>query len=367
MVEKPKLEVESKRSRKIKGSESAPGEKIRAMGFNGEIVGGWKVMHRGKKGQWVLERTDENGEKLKKTISDEERLLWNPEPVAVPEAESEAVATPVAEEDVAAPIERETNSNEFVREYGSVSRAASKESHEKNEDRILARPEDGFFGVFDGMGGHAGGERASELAKATIEKKLKELPKDMDAKQAKDALWAILNEANQAVLDEQKRDPQLKEMGTTASLVKLISDGEKQFAVIVTVGDSPVYVVRKNGADGELECMGIDNDMLGVTMPGSPREIKEADARLANVKTIEDYAKLEDHERDAFDRRNVLVNGPVGSSYMLPEDYLVQVEPGDRIVIASDGITDNLTRERIAQIVGNHYSERFRGVPNVSE
>ena len=342
------------------------GATVRAMGFNGEIEDGWAVKIISKKRNVaVLSKEIPGGnprrksgikplKPLKKYMSPEQYREWNPELFAQPTPAPEPVEAP--QENITAPVEHQANTNELVKEYGVVSRAASKETHGNNEDRVLAQPEDGVFGVFDGMGGHAGGERASELAKEAIEKKLKELPKDMDAAHAVDALRTLIMEANQAILEEKEKDPGLKEMGTTASLVKLISIGKKQFAAVVTVGDSPVYVVRKDGRDGELECMGIDNDMLGVTTPGSPREIKESDARLANVQTIEDYQALQDYEKKAFNQRHILVNPPVGSKGMLPEDHLVVVQPGDRIVIASDGITDNLTRKRIAQIAGNYFA-----------
>jgi len=381
-MKEPKPNLEAAPERKVKskkGPELPLGQKVKAMGFNGEILEGWDVKLRGKKGQWVLERTDEKGKKWKKTISNEEYLSWNPEAaaaVAAPEAEPEieTVATtaeaevapaPVAvsEEAAAAPVENEANKFELVADYGSVSRAATKESHENNEDSILEQPEEGLFGVFDGMGGHAGGERASQLTKEIIEKSPKTDPRFLNVEAASRELRGLLENANQAVLEEQKANPALKGMGSTASLVKLVAEGDKRFAVVATVGDSPVYIIRK---DGKLECVGIDNQALkedaklgwsfeGMSAEEIEREISASDARVANIKTPEDYKALNDRERQAFAMRHVLTDAPIGREQLQPSIRQVSVESGDRILIASDGITDNLTRERIAEIVANRH------------
>jgi len=352
------------------------GETVKAIGWKGKIEDGWTVKQISVKGDVAV--LTKEGLTRKKYMNTKEYQEWNPElfpqPVAAaPEAEPEIETTTPTEAETApvvapqeaatVPIEREAKNYELVGDYGSVSRAATKESHENNEDSVLEQPEDGLFGVFDGMGGVAGGERASRLTKEVIEKSPKTDPRYLNVEAASRELRGLLENANRAVLEEQKKNPGLKKMGSTASLVKLVAEGDKRFAVIATVGDSPVYIVRK---DSRLECVGIDNEMLkveamlsgkfdGMSVEEVDREIAASDARIANIKTPEDYKGLQDHEKGAFAARNMLTGTPIGSEQLRPLIRQVAVELGDRILIASDGITDNLTRERIAEIVANRH------------
>src|SRR3954452_14038673 len=84
---------------------------------------------------------------------------------------------------------------------------------EKNEDSMLIDPAAGLYVVCDGMGGHVGGQVASQLAVATISEVLRSsaAPVGDDP----DKLVSAIKASNQAVFQKAKAAPSLHNMGTT--------------------------------------------------------------------------------------------------------------------------------------------------------
>jgi PPM family protein phosphatase len=110
-----------------------------------------------------------------------------------------------------------------------------------NEDSVLtASP---LFAVADGMGGHAGGEIASDIALTTLEERFGPEPPTTEA------LVQAVRAANTAIYDRALAQANLHGMGTTLTGVALVDrDGQERLAV-VNVGDSRTYVVQ----DGVLQ------------------------------------------------------------------------------------------------------------------
>jgi protein phosphatase len=111
----------------------------------------------------------------------------------------------------------------------------------QNQDSGLAEPEWGFFMVADGMGGHQGGEIASQLCVEKVSEHIKNSLESGD----QDALilQQAIQIANQAIHERASREPQLEGMGTTATILK-ITDHE---ATIIQVGDSRAYFWNSEG------------------------------------------------------------------------------------------------------------------------
>ncbi len=110
-----------------------------------------------------------------------------------------------------------------------------------NEDSVLtATP---LFAVADGMGGHAGGEVASDVALTTLEERFGPQPHTTES------LVQAVRAANAAIYERALTDTKLHGMGTTLTGVALVErDGNERLAV-VNVGDSRTYVVQ----DGILQ------------------------------------------------------------------------------------------------------------------
>ncbi len=107
-----------------------------------------------------------------------------------------------------------------------------------NEDSLIEAPDLGFFGVCDGLGGHAAGEVASGLASSTLTElvaKAEGTPEDV--------LREGIEEANRRILNGQEDSPEHSGMGTTVSSLWLMPENSG-LGWIGHVGDSRAYLKR---------------------------------------------------------------------------------------------------------------------------
>ena len=112
-----------------------------------------------------------------------------------------------------------------------------------NEDHLFADPRRGVFAVADGMGGHAAGEVASEMAVAAV----------AAAAADPDSLVQAVRAANTAILTRGTQERDKDGMGTTLTALAL-SVHERRFR-IAHVGDSRAYLLR----GGALEQLTVDH------------------------------------------------------------------------------------------------------------
>ena len=124
-----------------------------------------------------------------------------------------------------------------------------------NEDNfaVNAGGDRGLFIVADGMGGHAAGEVASEMAVQTIERELGGV-KDLDDKSSSRTRDRSARKANRNIHDRTITEVDKQGMGTTASVL-LVYD--KRY-LIGQVGDSRVYLLR----DGALKQLTKDHSYV---------------------------------------------------------------------------------------------------------
>src|SRR5439155_19453850 len=125
---------------------------------------------------------------------------------------------------------------------------------EKNEDSMLIDPTVGLYVVCDGMGGHVGGQVASQLAVATISEVIRSA-NDGVAEDA-DKLVSSIKAANAAVFGKAKADPSLHNMGTTVVAIRQDAD----LLHLAHVGDSRIYRSRH----GELEQVTKDHSLINL-------------------------------------------------------------------------------------------------------
>jgi protein phosphatase len=120
-----------------------------------------------------------------------------------------------------------------------------------NEDSFLVNTELRLFAVADGMGGHAGGDRASRLAVEILEREVRAnlnlgaatvpIGPSAEAPPAKE-LRAAARVAGRTIFDLAEGNPQLAGMGTTLTSL-LVGQGR---AYLAHVGDSRAYLYRDN-------------------------------------------------------------------------------------------------------------------------
>jgi len=161
----------------------------------------------------------------------------------------------------------------------------------RNEDSILVRTPAGgreksrnlLAVVADGMGGHQAGDRASQLAVATIGQTFAaaDLPPDQ-------ALVAAFEAANGLILNEASHDAALAGMGTTATALA-ISDGR---AWLAHVGDSRLYRLR----DERLEQLSEDHTLVAAMLRDgliTPEQAGDHPNRHVLIRAMGTHAKLD--------------------------------------------------------------------------
>jgi len=190
---------------------------------------------------------------------------------------------------------------------------------QKNDDTPLI-VEGRLFAVADGMGGYAGGDVASATA---IEVLQREFASDPSAAGLEEGVI----KAGLAVQEKSLSDPDLRQMGTTLSAVALVDspDGGEVFAV-AHIGDSRIYLLR----DGELSQLTDDHTV--------PEDLKRA-------------GQLSEEEAAVDPRRHIItrVLGPNGE--YTPDMQTLVPYSGDRLLLCSDGLTDELQDGQIASIL----------------
>lgn len=180
-----------------------------------------------------------------------------------------------------------------------------------NEDAFLTAPP--LFAVADGMGGHRAGEVASAGAIRTLQK---------EAGHDTDSLVAAVQSANRVVHAEAAANPDLSGMGTTITAMMTTHDS----AQIVHVGDSRAYLLR----EGRLRRLTQDHTVVD---------------RLARE------GKIPAEEVDRHPQRSVLERALGVNPEVDVDVQLLDVRPGDRLLLCTDGLTSMLDDDEIRQIL----------------
>jgi protein phosphatase len=175
--------------------------------------------------------------------------------------------------------------------------------------------EPALIAVADGMGGAVAGEVASRIA---IEAAVAE-PADAAIEPA-DRIRA----ANQAVLDAVGEDYTLSGMGTTLTLGLFLPPGLLR---VGHIGDSRLYLFR----NGTLEQITSDHTLV---------------AELVAM------GQITAEQAETHPRRN-LVTRVIGTETISVDEIEMDLEPGDRILFCSDGLTSMLRDAEVAEILSN--------------
>ncbi len=181
---------------------------------------------------------------------------------------------------------------------------------EHNEDSLVVAPP--LFAVADGMGGHAAGEVASEVAVNVL---AKQAPDHPDA----EALGRAVEEANRAVLQAAHEGKGREGMGTTMTAALL--EGER--LVIAQVGDSRAYLLHQ----GKLQQLTRDHSLMA--------DMIEA-------------GQLTPEEARVHPNRSVITRALGSDPNVQPDLYEINVETGDRLLVCSDGLSSMLRNNEIA-------------------
>ena len=188
-----------------------------------------------------------------------------------------------------------------------------------NEDAFGFCVEDGVFALCDGMGGAAAGEVASRIAVDTL---IEGLCAARSHANRRKVLEEAIADANQRVHSRAEKDITLRGMGTT--LVALAISGGR--ALIGNVGDSRCYLFRR----GKLTRQTRDHSLV------------DEQVRLG---------QLTQDEAEHSPLRNVITRA-IGTQVAVAADIAeLDLHSGDLLMLCSDGLTKELSDERIAVIL----------------
>ncbi len=190
-----------------------------------------------------------------------------------------------------------------------------------NEDALL---EEGLvFAVADGMGGHAAGEVASRIAVEALGHLVEHPPSSSDD------VAAVLHEANDGILRSQEHDPGQRGMGTTVTGLTVLEVDDGEHWVVFNIGDSRVYRVA--------------GDRIG-----------QLTRDHSEVRELLDAGLIDEEEAARHPMRNVITRS-LGSGHAADPDVWVRPpEPGERFVVCSDGLSNELDDAEILRLVLDH-------------
>ncbi len=198
---------------------------------------------------------------------------------------------------------------------------------QNNEDALIAVPRIGLFGVCDGLGGHAAGEVASDIASQTLE----EVLAGSEGESSRGALARSVHLANERILRQQAAQPEQQGMGTTVSLLWIRGEaaGDRNGSTWVAhIGDSRIYRWR----EGELK---------QITTDHSP------------VYRLHQQGFLTKDQIRRHPQKNLLDRSLGISGEVEPDIFPISIQNGDRFLICTDGLSDALSDEEIAARLGD--------------
>jgi serine/threonine protein phosphatase PrpC len=188
----------------------------------------------------------------------------------------------------------------------------------QNEDAFYVDDALGLYLVFDGMGGHASGQVASDLAARTVVHAIK--TQDPPPAPGQEPLVAALQAANASVFQRAQIDPKCHGMGTTAVGVRV----ENDLLNICHCGDSRAYLLR----NGQLTQLTRDHSLANLY-----KERPDLIGQLGPATS------------------NVIIRAVGLDSSVEIDHRIVAMEHGDVFLLCCDGLTDLVDDWMIREIM----------------
>lgn len=193
-----------------------------------------------------------------------------------------------------------------------------------NQDYVFASEEPvgslpNLFAVADGMGGHQAGDFASKYMIENLVSYFRQAPKGQLVPLLREGILKV----NAMLHQESVKKKELNGMGTT--LVAAVADQDTLY--VANVGDSRLYLVRDH--------------MSQVTKDHS------------FVEELVSLGRLERGSKDYKDQKNIITRAVGTEDTLLIDFFEVALEPGDYILICSDGLSNMLENAEMEEIIGS--------------
>jgi protein phosphatase len=207
---------------------------------------------------------------------------------------------------------------------------------QSNEDSFRVLPDCNLYVVADGMGGHAAGEIASQIAVESMEKYFSS-PAHTKGSPA-DRLRQTIELANRAVYDAGECDPSLNGMGSTIVVMHALP----QSALIGYVGDSRAYLYRQ----GVVEQVTEDHSLVA------------------------EYVRQGLLTREAAARHPMrhVISRALGASPDVDPEFIKKIPcVGDIFLLCSDGLSNCVTPEEMAILLSQSRADLGKGADALLE
>ena len=188
-----------------------------------------------------------------------------------------------------------------------------------NEDSLMARPDDGFWAVADGMGGHAAGDVAS----AAVVHSLQHAPRQEELADFVDSIEDSLHAVNLQLREYARNELNGRTVGSTVVSMVL---GQRT-GVCLWAGDSRLYRLRK----GQLSRISRDHSA---------------------VQELVDAGVISQGQAENHPNSNVITRAVGGAEQLFVDAAVFAPEGGDIFLLCSDGlyneVPDDLIRRKLA-------------------
>jgi len=187
-----------------------------------------------------------------------------------------------------------------------------------NQDAVLA--EAPVFLVADGMGGHLGGEVASQMTVDLFRELLGRPTVRVDD------VKALVHEAHRAIRRRAAFDPTVTGMGTTAVGLAMVTENGDDYWLAFNVGDSRIYRLQR----GVLTQITVDHSY---------------------VQDLVAAGRIAPEEARTHPERNIVTRVLGVQESPVPDFWVFPPEPGERFLICSDGLSGELDDRTIADLL----------------
>lgn len=194
-------------------------------------------------------------------------------------------------------------------------------ARQRNEDSAKVSATPALISVADGMGGHRGGDRASNIAVESLHEFIRQA-QEQGVEPGEDLLYEAFETANRLVLNDAARNPQFQGMGTTLTAMLFATHG----TFLAHVGDSRAWRLRN----------------------GEPVQITHDHSLVAEQ--VRD-GSLTEEEAKVHPSRHVLSRVLGFMADVTFDTMTVDVQPDDTYVLASDGLERGLGADDIVHLV----------------
>ena len=191
----------------------------------------------------------------------------------------------------------------------------------QNEDSFLIG--DNIFAVADGMGGHNAGEVASALATSLLREK------SIGQQLTPEWLVASISDINTTIHSSAAEDTGRRGMGTTLCALGLVAPLNNESVPqisLANVGDSRIYLARA----GQFRQLTVDHSY---------------------VQELVSEGLITEDEAHTHPRRNIVTRALGIDERVAVDSWLIPLVSGDRFVLCSDGLVDEVTKSDIAEVV----------------